>query len=149
MSRKIFNQIEVGAFIQKKRAELNYTQEYVAEALGISKTAVSNWENGVSMVDVKYLVPLSNLFSVKIDDILFPNLTVLDNLYTQTGELFQNMLHGKTKEKKLCNKLIEMYIQAKNNVVKLWKEYLVTFDEKILDRIVILNKFGFAFLPNE
>ena len=38
----------LGGVIKKQRMECQMTQEFVAETLGVSRQAVSNWENGVS-----------------------------------------------------------------------------------------------------
>ena len=38
----------LGGVIKKHRMECQMTQEFVAEILGVSRQAVSKWENGVS-----------------------------------------------------------------------------------------------------
>lgn len=38
----------LGEVIKRHRMECQMTQEFVAEALGVSRQAVSKWENGVS-----------------------------------------------------------------------------------------------------
>lgn len=38
----------LGGVIMKHRMECQMTQEFVAETLGVSRQAVSKWENGVS-----------------------------------------------------------------------------------------------------
>lgn len=38
----------LGGVITKQRMECQMTQEFVAETLGVSRQAVSKWENGVS-----------------------------------------------------------------------------------------------------
>lgn len=42
------NQLTTGKFIAQKRKEKNYTQEQLAEKLGISNKTISKWETGVS-----------------------------------------------------------------------------------------------------
>lgn len=39
----------LGGVIKKHRMECQMTQEFVAEILGVSRQAVSKWENGVSL----------------------------------------------------------------------------------------------------
>ena len=39
----------LGGVIKKHRMECQMTQEFVAETLGVSRQAVSKWENGVSL----------------------------------------------------------------------------------------------------
>ena len=146
MSKKIYNQIEVGSFIETKRKELNLTQEQIARKLGVTKTAVSNWENGISMIDVKYIVPLANLFSVKVDDILFPNYTTTNKEYNYSTETFKKMIEGKLSDKKLYNKLVLRYIKNKKEIVELLKKYEKTKEKTILDRLAEINMFGFTFV---
>ena len=38
--------VKIGAIIKKARQEKGLTQEAAAEALGVSRQTVSNWENG-------------------------------------------------------------------------------------------------------
>ena len=39
------NQIKIGKFIADKRKEKKLTQQQLAEKLGVSDRAISNWEN--------------------------------------------------------------------------------------------------------
>ena len=39
--------MEIGSKIKIARNKAGYTQERAAEALGVSRQTVSNWENGV------------------------------------------------------------------------------------------------------
>lgn len=39
----------LGEVLRKHRTDSGMTQEFVAQALGISRQAVSKWENGVSL----------------------------------------------------------------------------------------------------
>lgn len=145
---KIINQIAVGNFIHQKRNEFNITQEMLAEKLEISKTAISNWENGVSLIDIKYLVALSNYFSVKIDDILYPSCECKkEEFYNQT-KLFQHMISNELTDRSVCDKLIESYILSKKEIVELLKEYKKTNDKKIINKIENKNKYGFKFAEN-
>ena len=146
MPKRIPNQISVGNFIQLKRNEFNYTQEYVARKIGVSKTAVSNWENGVSMVDVKYIVPLANIFSIKVDELLFPDFELEKNEFYYYTDLFNQMMIDKLEDKTICSKIIELYIQCKIEVAKLIKEYFLTQDAKMIDKLECINKFGLQIL---
>ena len=46
------------------------TQEFVAQALGISRQAVSKWENGISEPTTTNLIALAKLFGVAPEDLL-------------------------------------------------------------------------------
>ena len=64
------NQEKTGAFIAKRRKELNLTQKELAEKLGITDRAVSKWENGRCMPDLSLLQPLSRILKVSVNDLL-------------------------------------------------------------------------------
>lgn len=41
--------MEIGTIIRNARNEAELSQEQAAEALGVSRQTISNWENGVSL----------------------------------------------------------------------------------------------------
>lgn len=65
-----FDTVRVGANICKLRKCLGITQTELADRLGISFQAVSNWERGNSMPDISKLGELSEILGASIDDIL-------------------------------------------------------------------------------
>lgn len=44
--------VEIGSKIKKSRIDAKLTQEQAAEALGISRQTISNWENEKSYPDI-------------------------------------------------------------------------------------------------
>ena len=46
------------------------TQEFVAEALGVSRQAVSKWESGKSDPSTTNLLALADLFGISAEDLL-------------------------------------------------------------------------------
>ncbi len=57
----------MGQIIKRLRKERGFTQEELAEQLGVTFQAVSKWENGSSMPDISQVVPLSAVFDVSTD----------------------------------------------------------------------------------
>jgi len=55
------------AYLRKK---CGLTQEELAEAIGVSRQAVSHWECGAAMPDVAVLLELSKLYEMTINEIL-------------------------------------------------------------------------------
>ena len=51
------------------RKHLGWTQEMLAEKLGITFQAVSKWENGLSSPDISMLPVLSQLFGISMDEL--------------------------------------------------------------------------------
>ena len=66
----MFDMITVGRNIAELRKRIRLTQPALADRLGISFQAVSNWERGESMPDISKLPELSALFRVSVDEIL-------------------------------------------------------------------------------
>ena len=46
------------------------TQEFVAEAIGVSRQAVSKWENGTSDPNTSNLIALAKLFKISPEELL-------------------------------------------------------------------------------
>ncbi len=67
---QIFNMQEIGRRISSLRKKHNMTQMELADNLGISFQAVSNWERGITMPDIGKLPELAEIFKVSIDEIL-------------------------------------------------------------------------------
>lgn len=62
--------MEIGSKIKNARNEAGYTQERAAEALGVSRQTISNWENGKSYPDIVNVIKMSDLYSVSLDHLL-------------------------------------------------------------------------------
>ena len=56
--------------LKSLRVEHGYTQELVAETLGVSRQAVSKWENGNSEPSTSNLFALAKLYSISITELL-------------------------------------------------------------------------------
>lgn len=66
----MFNMENVGRNIAELRRRCNMTQMELADKMGISFQAVSNWERGNSMPDISKLPELAEVFGVTIDQLL-------------------------------------------------------------------------------
>jgi len=62
--------MEFGEKLQQLRKSRGLTQEELAEALYVSRTAVSKWESGRGYPSIDSLKEISAYFSVSIDDLL-------------------------------------------------------------------------------
>lgn len=60
----------LGETLKKYRMERNMTQEFVAEALGVSCQAVSRWETGAADPSTSNLLALAKLFGVSAEELL-------------------------------------------------------------------------------
>lgn len=60
----------LGEILKTCRTDCKMTQEFVAESLGVSRQAVSKWENGTSDPSTSNLLALAKLYGVSVDEIL-------------------------------------------------------------------------------
>jgi len=66
----MFNQVAFGKTLKSIRKEKDFTQEWVAEKIGVSGQAVSKWEKGECLPDVYNLKLLGRLYCVSTDSLL-------------------------------------------------------------------------------
>lgn len=64
------NNLSLGERLQALRSEHGYSQEQLADLVGVSRQAVSKWETGSSMPDIDNLVRLSELYGQSLDTIV-------------------------------------------------------------------------------
>lgn len=74
----MFDMKKIGKKISALRKEANMTQMELADRMGISFQAVSNWERGNSMPDISKLPELAEIFGVTVDELLGENSTLLE-----------------------------------------------------------------------
>lgn len=60
----------LGEVLKRRRTECKMTQEFVAEALGVSRQAVSKWESGASDPSTANLFALAKLFGTTPEELL-------------------------------------------------------------------------------
>ena len=66
--------LKIGDRIRMKRRERDLTQEELANILGVSKAAVSKWENEESYPDITILPQIAQLFHMTMDELFDYNL---------------------------------------------------------------------------
>lgn len=60
----------LGEVLKQHREDCNMTQEFVAESIGVSRQAVSKWENGTSDPSTSNLIALAKLLQISAEDLL-------------------------------------------------------------------------------
>ena len=60
----------LGEALRENRLRCQMTQEFVAERLGVSRQAVSKWENGTSDPSTSNLLALAKLYGVSAEELL-------------------------------------------------------------------------------
>ena len=64
------NQEKIGKFIAENRKKQKLTQEQLAEKLGVTDRAVSNWENGKNMPDLSMFKLLCDELNISINELM-------------------------------------------------------------------------------
>jgi DNA-binding XRE family transcriptional regulator len=62
--------VSLGEAIKEHRTRCKMTQEFVAEHLGVSRQAVSKWENGTSDPSTSNLIAIAKLFEISAEELL-------------------------------------------------------------------------------
>lgn len=60
----------LGEVLKAHRTRCKMTQEFVAEAIGVSRQAVSKWEMGASDPSTSNLLALAKLFGISAEELL-------------------------------------------------------------------------------
>lgn len=99
------NQLEIGFFLKTLREEKGITQEQLAEMVGVSNRTVSRWENGRNMPDLSILVQLTELYGVKLSEIV-------------AGERESEDSNMEEKDKQAIKQLAQVYRYEKYDFLK-------------------------------
>lgn len=88
--------MEFGEKLQQLRKNKGLTQEELANAVYVSRTAVSKWESGRGYPNIDSLRQLSKLFSISIDGLLSGDelLTIAEKDSKEKENLFLNLIFG-------------------------------------------------------
>ena len=60
----------LGEVLKEHRIRCAMTQEFVAEAMGVSRQAVSKWENGTADPSTSHLLKLAQLYGVEPEELI-------------------------------------------------------------------------------
>lgn len=75
--------------LKRFRQEKKFTQEQVAEALGVSTHTVSRWECSTTLPDVLMLPKLARLYCVTVDDFFKESSTAYENYAQRLASVFE------------------------------------------------------------
>ena len=110
--------MDIGGKIKKSRMDAKITQEQAAQALGISRQTISNWENERSYPDIVSVLKMSDLYSVSLDYLLKGEGPMKD--YLDYIEESTNTVKSKTRLSKLLLVLSYLVIWA-FNIMASWR----------------------------
>ena len=108
----------LGEKIARQRKELNYTQEQLADILGVSRQSISKWESDIAYPETDKLIELGKLFDCSMDYLLKEEITEKDGVQTsgfteKVEEIKRKVMTEKNKEKaKKILKIIGIILAA-------------------------------------
>lgn len=92
----------LGEKLSKLRKEYNYTQEQLAEILGVSRQSISKWESDIAYPETDKLIKLGKLFGCSLDYLL--NEDIIDRNKAETKkesflDSFKKQFHERKSKK--------------------------------------------------
>ncbi len=60
-----------GLYLVSLRKKNYLTQDELADIIGVTRQAISNWERGVTLPDVQFVLPLAKILDTTAERILF------------------------------------------------------------------------------
>ncbi|WP_159634709.1 helix-turn-helix domain-containing protein [Erysipelothrix anatis] len=72
--------MDFGTRLKEARSHMGLRQEDVADAIGVSRQTVSNWENNRSLPDLRSIVEISDIYQISLDDLLKGDRKVMEKL---------------------------------------------------------------------
>lgn len=136
--------MSIGATIKKLRRDRNITQEQLAEMLGISTNAVSQWECDKTAPDISHLPVLANIFEVSADVLLEIDIakskkqSEVKEFTTKYAELHSQ---GKTEERlNLCRAMQKKYPNDETVRYFLMRVLQNGYIDESFDEIVLLGE---------
>lgn len=108
--------LKLGDIISEKRKSINWTQEQLADYLGVTKASVSKWERGRSHPDILLLPELATLFNITIDELLCYESNLTNKQIVVLTENLNRLLNNKGIEEAF--KQLNFYLRQYKNQAK-------------------------------
>ena len=102
------NQEKIGKFIAENRKNKKMTQVQLAQKLGVTDRAISNWENGKNMPDLSLFKSLCEILGITINELM-------------SGEKIDSKEYTERLEENFINTID--YIDKKNNNINVVKSF--------------------------
>ncbi len=112
--------MEFNEKLQELRKQKGLTQEELAKALYVSRTAISKWESGRGYPNIDSLKRLANLFSVTVDELLSGDelLTLAEQDQKQKENCFRDLVFGLLDISMAVLLFLPFFAQKKNGIIE-------------------------------
>ncbi|MBQ8431844.1 MAG: helix-turn-helix transcriptional regulator [Clostridia bacterium] len=136
--------MSIGTTIKKLRRDKNITQEKLAELLGVSTNAVSQWECDKTAPDISHLPVLANIFEVSADVLLEIDIAKSkkqSEIKAFTAKCSELHSQGKTEERlKLCREMQKKYPNDETVRYSLMRVLQNGYMDESFDEVVMLGE---------
>ena len=136
--------MSIGTTIKKLRRDRNITQEQLAELLGVSTNAVSQWECDKTAPDISHLPVLANIFEVSADVLLEIDIAKSkkqSEIKEFTAKYAEFHSQGKTEERlNLCRAMQKKYPNDETVRYYLMRVLQNGYIDESFDEIVMLGE---------
>ena len=92
----------LGEKLSKLRKDYNYTQEQLADVLGVSRQSISKWEQDIAYPETDKLIKIGKIFQCSMDYLLNDNVTEKQGVNTKKENFFgqlKNLFRERKSEK--------------------------------------------------
>jgi len=90
----------LGEKLSKLRKENNYTQEQLADILGVTRQSISKWESDIAYPETEKLIKMGKLFECSMDYLLNENITEKQGTRPTEKESFLDFFKKQFHERK-------------------------------------------------
>ena len=87
----------LGEKLSKLRKEYNYTQEQLADILGVSRQSISKWESDIAFPETDKLIKIGKLFECSMDYLLNDEITEKSGIHTNDAIPAFEKIHAAIK----------------------------------------------------
>lgn len=121
------DQNKIGTFISERRKAKGWTQNQLAERLGITDKAISKWETGRSMPDLSLFIPLCGLLEVTLNELFAGECIPDENLKEKADEVLMEVIAnwlGNDEGKLKADEAAQKNILEVQNISKIYETEL-------------------------
>ena len=140
------DQIKIGKFISELRKKKGLTQVELAERIGVTDRSVSKWENGRGMMDISFLVPLSEELGVSLNELLSGEELNDKNFKKKSEENLLNTIRENAKKLSRGKKILIVVFAILVVVFSVFACFLIDVNRMRNNKSVIFSTWGFDYV---
>lgn len=141
-------QIKIGKFIARCRKEKNLTQKDLAEKLGVTDRAISNWENGKNLPDISLFKPLCNELDITINELLSGERLKKEKFEEKFEENILNTINYSKKVKKKNSIIIKFIATILVLIITLITMFIIDVRRMNQNKQVLFSTWGYDYTPS-